>query len=47
MIAAFLFANIGFAILAWRYFFIPPFVGAVLTAIVLGAAYLVAIPRRD
>ena len=47
IIAAFLFANIGFAILAWRYFFIPPFVGAVLTAIVLGAAYLVAIPRRD
>jgi hypothetical protein len=40
VIAAFLCANIGFAILAWRYFFIPPFVGSVLTTIVLGLAYL-------
>jgi hypothetical protein len=39
IIAAFLFANVGFAILAWRYFFIPPFVGSVLTTIVLGLAY--------
>jgi hypothetical protein len=47
IIAAFLFANIGFAILEWKYFFIPPFVASVLTTIVLGAAYLAAIPRRD
>jgi hypothetical protein len=40
IIAAFFFANLGFAILAWRYFFMPPFVGAVLTTIVLGVAYL-------
>ena len=45
IIAAFLFANLGFAILAWRYFFIPPFVGSVLTTIVLVAAYLAATPR--
>ena len=45
IIAAFLLANIGFAILAWRYFFIPPFVGSVLTTIVLVAAYLAATPR--
>jgi hypothetical protein len=40
IIAAFFLANLGFAILAWRYFFIPPFVGGVLTTIVLGIAYL-------
>jgi hypothetical protein len=40
IIAAFLFANLGFAVLAWRYFFIAPFVGSLLTAIVLGVAYL-------
>jgi hypothetical protein len=39
-IAAFLLANIGFVILAWRYFFIPPFVGSVLTTIVLGLAWV-------
>jgi hypothetical protein len=40
IIAAFLFANLGFAVLAWRYFFMPPLVGAVLTTIVLGLAYV-------
>jgi hypothetical protein len=40
IIAAFFLANLGFAILAWRYFFIPPFVGDVLTTIALGVAYL-------
>lgn len=40
IIAAFFLANLGFAILAWRYFFIPPFVGDVLTTIALGIAYL-------
>ena len=47
IIAAFLLANLGFAILAGRYFFIPPFVGSVLTTIGLVAAYLAATPRRD
>jgi len=42
IIATFFFANLAFAILAWRYFFIPPFAGDVLTTIVLAAAYLVA-----
>jgi hypothetical protein len=42
IIAAFLLANIGFVILAWRYFFIPPFVGSVLTTIVLGLAWVSA-----
>jgi hypothetical protein len=42
IIAAFLFANLGFAVLAWRYFFIPPLVGAVLTTIVLALACLQA-----
>jgi len=42
IIAAFLFANLGFAVLAWRYFFMPPLVGAVLTTIILGLAYLQA-----
>ena len=40
IIASFFLANIAYAILAWRYFFVPPFVGAVLTAIALGLAYL-------
>jgi hypothetical protein len=40
IIAAFLFANLGFAVLAWRYFFMPPLVGAVLTTIVLAVAYV-------
>jgi hypothetical protein len=39
IIAAFLFANLGFAVLAWRYFFMPPLVGAVLITIALGLAY--------
>jgi hypothetical protein len=47
IIAAFLFANLGFAVLAWRYFFIPPFVGSLLTAIVLGVAYLGARQREQ
>ena len=45
IIAAFLFANLGFAVLAWRYFFIPPLVGSLLTAIVLGVAYVGASVR--
>jgi hypothetical protein len=40
IIASFFLANIAYAILAWRYIFVPPFVGAVLTAIALGLAYL-------
>jgi hypothetical protein len=47
IIAAFLFANLGFAVLAWRYFFIPPLVGSLLTAIVLGVAYLGARQREQ
>lgn len=39
IIAGFFLANIAYAILAWRYFFAPPLVGAVLTAIALGLAY--------
>jgi hypothetical protein len=42
IIAGFLFANIGYAILAWKFFFAPPFVGAVLIAAALGLAYLKA-----
>ena len=40
IIAAFVFANLGFAVLAWRYFFVPPLVGAVLITIVLALAYI-------
>jgi hypothetical protein len=40
IIAAFLFANLGFAILAWKYFFIPPLVGDLLITTALGLAYL-------
>jgi hypothetical protein len=47
IIAAFLCANIGFAILAWRYFFIPPLVGAVLITIALGLAYIAARTQRE
>ena len=39
IIAAFLLANIGFVILAWKYFFIPPLLGDLLIAIALGLAY--------
>ena len=40
IIAAFLVANLGFAILAWKYFFIPPLLGDLLITIALGLAYL-------
>jgi hypothetical protein len=40
IIAAFLVANIGFAILAWKYFFIPPLLGDLLITIALGLAYV-------
>jgi hypothetical protein len=40
IIAAFLLANLGFALLAWRYFFIPPLLGDLLTTIVLALAYV-------
>ena len=40
IVAVFFFANLGYTFLAWRYFFIPPFVGAVLISVVLGLAYL-------
>ncbi|MBV8216294.1 MAG: hypothetical protein JOZ08_24010 [Verrucomicrobia bacterium] len=42
LIAVFLVANLGFAILAWRYFFIPPLVGDLLITLALGLAYLKA-----
>ena len=40
IIAAFLLANLGFAILAWKYFFIPPLLGDLLILIALGLAWL-------
>jgi len=40
IIAAFFFANLGFTVLAWRYFFIPPLVGAALITLALALAYL-------
>ena len=40
IIAAFLVANLGFAVLAWKYFFIPPLIGDLLITIALGLAYL-------
>jgi len=40
IIAVFLLANLGFAILAWKYFFIPPLVGDLLITTALGLAYL-------
>jgi hypothetical protein len=42
IIAAFLLANLGFAILAWRYFFVPPLLGDLLVIIALGLACLTA-----
>jgi hypothetical protein len=40
IIATFLFANLGFAILAWKYFFLPPLLGDLLITIMLGLAFL-------
>jgi hypothetical protein len=40
IIAAFLFANLGFAILAWKYFFFPPLLGDLLITIALGLAWV-------
>jgi hypothetical protein len=40
IIAVFLVANLGFTILAWKYFFIPPLLGDLLITIALGLAYL-------
>jgi hypothetical protein len=40
IIAAFLLANLAFAILAWKYFFIPPLLGDLLITIALGLACL-------
>jgi hypothetical protein len=40
IIAAFLFANLGFAILAWKYFFFPPLLGGLLITIALGLAWV-------
>jgi hypothetical protein len=42
IIAGLFFANIAYGILAWRFFFAPPLIGSVLTAIALGLAYLKA-----
>ena len=42
IIAAFLLANLGFAILAWKYFFLPPLLGDLLITIALGLACLSA-----
>ena len=47
IIAVFVMANAAFAVLAWRYFFIPPLVGSLLTVIVLGVAYLGARQREQ
>jgi hypothetical protein len=40
IIAVFFLGHIGYAILAWRFFFAPPLIGSVLTAIALGLAYV-------
>jgi hypothetical protein len=40
IIAAFLVGNIGFAILAWKYFFMPPLLGDLLITVALGLAYV-------
>jgi hypothetical protein len=40
IVAAFLLANLGFGILAWKYFFIPPLLGDLLITISLGLACL-------
>ena len=40
IIAVFLLANLGFTILAWKYFFLPPLLGDLLITIALGLAYL-------
>ena len=40
IIAVFLLANLGFAILAWRYFFLPPLLGDLLIAIALALAWV-------
>jgi hypothetical protein len=46
IIAAFLLANLGFAILAWKYFFLPPLLGDLLIAIALALAWFTA-GRRE
>jgi hypothetical protein len=40
IIVVFLLANLGLAVLAWKYFFIPPLLGDLLITIMLGLAWV-------
>jgi hypothetical protein len=46
IIVAFLFANLGFVIMAWKYFFFPPLLGDLLITIALGLAWVKADGRE-